>query len=195
MTISKRTEFPQYSLEEFWALPDPEDRSRYDLIGGYLFMVPPPDPPHGNVDSRLTRSLAAFLGSNQIAGDIFHPREAIYTDDTYVEPDMMYVSDELGSKMGSHRNSADIVFEYASKSNAKYDRTIKADTYLALGVRELWLVDSASRTIEIRNAVPAGTVPNSVPTWEARKFRSGEWAESRVLVGWRVSVDGLFTGL
>jgi Uma2 family endonuclease len=96
-------------------------------------MVPPPDPPHGDVGSQLTLSLASFLTANGRPGRIYHPREAIYTDDTYVEPDMMYVSNELRAKMGNRRTSADIVFEYASKSNANYDRTTKAGTYLALG--------------------------------------------------------------
>lgn len=64
----------------------------------------------------------------------------------------MYVSEELARTMGDKRTTADIVFEYASKSTAVYDRTTKADTYLALGVRELWIVDSSSRTIEVRNA-------------------------------------------
>jgi Uma2 family endonuclease len=191
MTISRRTELPRYSLEEFWALAEPEDRFHYDLIGGYLFMVPPPDPPHGRVDSRLNRSLAGFLSANGITGEIYHPREAIYTGDTYVEPDMMYVSGELESKMGDRRTSADIVFEFTSKSNAKYDRTTKADTYLALGVRELWLVDSTTRTIEIRNAV----LGEPIDTWEIRRFHSGEWADSLVLSGWRVSIDSLFAGL
>src|SRR6266571_1483878 len=31
----------RYTLEEFWDLPEPEDRAHYELIGGYLFMVPP----------------------------------------------------------------------------------------------------------------------------------------------------------
>jgi Uma2 family endonuclease len=181
----------RYSLEEFWALEEPEGRAHYDLIGGYLFMVPPPDPPHGDVDARLTRSLARFLDANGTPGNIYHPREAIYTGDTYVEPDMMYVSDVLRAKMGSRRTSADIVFEYASKSNANYDRTTKADTYLALGVPELWLVDSDTRTIEIRNAV-AG---DPLPTWEIGRFGAGQWASSRVLAGWQVSVDSLFAGL
>jgi len=41
----------RYTLEEFWALPEREDHARYELIGGYLFMVPPPNPPHGSVAS------------------------------------------------------------------------------------------------------------------------------------------------
>jgi len=121
------------TLGEFWELPEPLDRWHYDLIGGVLYMVPPPDPPHGDLDSRLKRWLILFLDANGDAGSVHHPREAIYIDSTNVEPDMMYVSGELAARMGRRRTSADVEFEYLSKSTAVYDRTTKADTYLALG--------------------------------------------------------------
>ncbi|MCI0488038.1 MAG: Uma2 family endonuclease [Blastocatellia bacterium] len=181
----------QYTLEEFWALPEPEDRTHYELIGGYLFMVPPPDPPHGDVGSRMNYSLITFLAAHDWPGDVYHPREAIYIDSTYVEPDMMYVSHELRARMGERRTSADIVFEYLSKGTANYDRTTKADTYLALGVRELWLIDPETVTIEVWH--PA--VEAAFPEWERTIYKRGERAESRVLAGWRVSVDELFKGL
>ena len=181
----------QYTLEEFWALPDPDDRSHYELVRGFLFMVPPPGESHGSIDARLAASLYRHLISHNIAGEVHHPREPIYTDDTYVEPDMKYVSDELLKRMAGKRNSADIVFEYASRSSAVYDRTTKADTYLALGVRELWLVDSDARSIEVRYA----TEQKGKPAWEAWLFSSGDVAESRGLSGWKVLVDELFAGL
>jgi Uma2 family endonuclease len=184
----------RYTLEEFWELPDPDDRFRYELIGGQLFMVPPPDAPHDDIDARLVKSLARFLIERKIEGDILHPRASIYRDvaaGTYLEPDMMYVSQELKARMGKKRTSADIVFEYVSKSNAVYDRTTKADTYLALGIRELWLVDPATVTIEVRNAVDH----KGKPAWEGWRYSQGDRAESRVLEGWRVSVDELFEGL
>jgi Uma2 family endonuclease len=56
----------RYTLEEFWALPEREDRAHYELIGGYLFMVPPPNPPHGDVASRIMKALMAFLLANNI---------------------------------------------------------------------------------------------------------------------------------
>jgi len=183
-----------YTLEEFWALPDPKDRSHYELIGGFLFMVPPPDQPHGSIDSRMNRSLMNFLLAHEIQGEVLHPREAIYSnldEGTYLEPAMMYVSDELRERMGKKRNCADIVFEYASKSTAVYDRTTKAHTYLALGVRELWIVDSDVGTIEVRYA----TTQKGRPAWETWIFSSGDVAESRILPGWKVSVDELFDGL
>ncbi len=183
-----------YTLEEFWSLPEPEDRSHYELIGGLLFMVPPPEPPHGSIDARLAASLHAHLKSNNVLGEVHHPREAIYTDKvegTYLEPDMMYVSQELCERMGRKRTSADIVFEYLSVSNAVYDRTTKAHTYLALGVRELWLVDHSTITVEVRYA----TERKGKPAWETWSYAGGDSAESRVLPGWRVSVDELFEGL
>lgn len=183
-----------YTLEEFWALPDPDDRSHYELIGGFLFMVPPPDPPHGSIDSRLNKSLVQHLLAHQMEGEVHHPREPIYTDrlaGTYLEPDMMYVSQELGERMGRKRTSADILFEYLSASNAVYDRTTKAHTYLALGVRELWLVDHSTITVEVRYA----TERKGKPAWETWRYSKGDLAESRVLAGWQVSVDELFEGL
>jgi Uma2 family endonuclease len=190
-TISFSPLLRRYTLEEFWALPEPEGRAHYDLIGGYLFMVPPPDPPHGDVGSRLNDSLVLFLAAQGKPGMVYHPREAIWLDGTYVEPDMMYVSHELRARMGDRRTSADIVFEYLSPSTANYDRTTKADTYLALGVRELWLVDPESASVEVRNAAVSG----EWPVWAVRRYPAGEWAESQVLPGWRVSVDELFARL
>ena len=178
-------------MEEFWALPEPEDRARYELIGGYLFMVPPPDWPHDDFDERLNKSLILFLASHGMPGKVHHPRASIHTDDTYLEPDMIYVSNELATRMGKRRTSADIVFEYLSVSSATYDRTTKADTYLALGVRELWLIDSDNWTIEVRHRI----IKENFPALEIVRYGTGEWAESRALEGWRVSVDELFAGL
>jgi len=184
----------RYTLQEFWALPEPADRHHYDLIEGALFMVPPPDPPHGSIDSRLTMYLIKFMIENDITGEVLHPREGIYRDAhtaTYLEPDMMYVSDRLAGHKGKRRTLADIVFEYSSKSTATYDQTTKADTYLALGVRELWLVDSDSLLIEVRYS----RQKDNELFWLIHRYGQGEWAESEVLTGWRVSVDELFTGL
>jgi Uma2 family endonuclease len=184
----------RYTLQEFWALAEPEDRYHYDLIGGQLFMVPPPAPPHGSIDSRLTKSLVGFLLVNKLEGEVHHPHEPIYRSSespTYLEPDMMYVSEELARSMGTKRTSADIVFEYASKSTAVYDRTTKAHTYLALGVRELWIVDSSTRTIEVRNAM----THEGKSAWKVQRYSLGDSAESTVLAGWRVLVGELFEGL
>jgi Uma2 family endonuclease len=185
----------RYTLEEFWSLPEPKDRSRYELVGGMLFVSPPPNPPHGDIGAYMTDALTEYLRKHDKPGRVYHPQEAIYTDkdaDIYLEPDMMYVSDRLRKKMGRlKRTSADIVFEYLSESTAVYDRTTKADTYLVLGVKELWLVDPVKETIEVRNA----RKKKGQLFWDTRVFQKGQRAESKVLTGWRVSVSDLFASL
>ena len=184
----------RYTLEEFWALPEREDHARYNLIGGYLFMVPPPNPPHGYVASRMNKALMQFLLGNKIQGDVLFPPEPIYVraeGSTYLEPDLMYVSKTLREKMGTKRTSADIVFEFLSRSTNVYDRTTKADTYLALGVRELWLVDPWNDIIEVRHANKVG----EFLVWKVFSYSHGQHAKSRVLEGFEVSVSDFFTGL
>lgn len=157
-------------------------------------MVPPPKPPHDSLDSRFNLALAKFILDNNLSGEILHPHAPIYRRaeaSTYLEPDMMYVSSELSEQMGSKRTSADIAFEYLSKSTAVYNRIKKADAYLALGVRELWLGYRVTVTIEVRHA----SAHEGVPVWETIQYSRGQHAKSRVLEGWEVSVDKMFAGL
>jgi len=179
----------RYTLEEFWALPERSDHSHYNLIGGYLFLVPPPEWPHGDVVSETSRLLTTFLTSTESGGVLYFPPEPIYQREnlTYLEPDLFYVSESLRARMGLQHTSADIVFEVITCSTNIYDRTTKADTYFALGVRELWLIDPLSATIELRH-------PNE-QEWEINQYSRGQQAKSRVLEGFEVAVSDFFAGL
>jgi Uma2 family endonuclease len=142
-----------YTLEEFWALPDPPDRSKLELIAGVLYMSPPPEYTHDNIVTRLIRRLTAELIRLDDSGKLFAPRAAIWTSDrTYLEPDLFYLSAETESRLDpKRRTTADLVIEVISPGSAIYDRNTKADTYAALGVKELWLVDETAETVEVRS--------------------------------------------
>jgi Uma2 family endonuclease len=190
-TITFSPLLKRYTLEEFWALPEPEDRSHYELIEGVLHIVPPPANPHGKIIANLNQSLVIYNVGKGNLGTIYHPREAIYIEEiwgTYLEPDMMFISAGLEERMGERRTSAEIVFECLSESTGMYDRTTKADTYLALGVKELWLIDSDKETVEVRNA----DIQEGVLFWQKRRYSKGETAESAVLPDWKVSVSEVF---
>ena len=181
----------RYTLDEFWALPEPEDGAHLELIGGYLYMVPPPNPPHGDLAADMAKALITYLYVNNIDGKVHFPPEPIYRraeGSTYLEPDLMYVSSTLRQRMGSQRTSANIIFEFLSRSTTVYDRTTKADAYLTLDVRELWLVDPGTMTIEVRHRGEG----DGTPGWKIIKYSRGEHAKSRVLAGWEVSVDEVF---
>jgi Uma2 family endonuclease len=142
-----------YTLQEFWDLPDPSDRSKLELIKGVLYITPPPEETHDENSATLHNELQRALDRHGYRGTIFTPRAAIWIDDdTYLEPDLMYVSDQLKSEMKpEHRTRADIVVEILSPASAVYDRTTKSDTYRAMRVREMWVVDPERKQVEVRS--------------------------------------------
>jgi Uma2 family endonuclease len=142
-----------YTLEEFWKLPEPKNGSKYELIAGVLYMTPPPNFDHNSSSATLTRLFILHLAAIGDAGVVFTPRAALWTDaNTYVEPDLFYLSAGTFRQVDpEHINTADLVVEVISSSTAIYDRNTKADTYAALRVKELWLVDPQTKTVEVRN--------------------------------------------
>lgn len=141
-----------YTLEEFWELPEPPDHSKLELIAGVLYMTPPPGYLHENSVSRLIRLLSDHLTATGDKGTLYVPRAGIWRKpNSWLEPDLFYVSAETQARLEpDYRTTADLVVEVISPGSAIYDRNTKADTYAALGVKELWLVDEASRLIEVR---------------------------------------------
>src|SRR5436305_217759 len=177
-----------YTLEEFWQLPEPPDRSKLELIAGVLYMSPPPAYTHDDVVARLTRIIVPHLVAEGDKGHLYVPRAAIWTSTrTHLEPDLFYVSAELEARLDrSHRDTADLVVEVISPGSAIYDRNTKADTYGALGVRELWLIDETEQTGEVRRQTGDGFD-------EGRVFSRGQQVESAVFPVLKLSVEQLFT--
>jgi Uma2 family endonuclease len=157
-----------YNLEEFWALPEPEDRSKLELIGGYLYMSPPPDNSHNKIISRLLDILFEHRREQGLRGWINVPRSAIWTgEQTYLEPDLFYLSAKREASFAKGKyTSADLVVEVLSPGSRLYDRTTKSDAYAALGVDELWLIDEDACTLEVRQQTGQGFGMSRVFTTE-----------------------------
>jgi Uma2 family endonuclease len=153
MVITTSPLVKTYTLQEFWNLPEPADRTKLELIKGVLYMSPPPGENHDYAFGALNRELQLALHRYGYKGTILAPRAGVWIDDdTWLEPDLMYISDELKHEMKpGHRTHADIVVEILSPATALYDRRTKSDTYRAMGVREIWLVDPETEQIEVRS--------------------------------------------
>lgn len=158
MVITTSPLVKTYTLQEFWDLPETSDHSKQELIRGVLYMTPPPNESHDEALGNLNRELQRALDRCGYRGTVYFARAALWIDDdTYLEPDLMYVSVELKEQMKpQHRTRADMVVEIISPSNAYYDRRTKSDTYRAMGVRELWLVDTETKEVDVRS-FEAGT--------------------------------------
>ncbi len=185
MVITTSPLVKTYTLQEFWDLPEPSDHSKLELIKGVLYMTPPPDYPHNQASADLNVQLKREIDRCAYRGQIFLPRTAIWVDDnTYLEPDLMYMSDELKASMNpKHWTRADIVVEIISPSTGLYDRRTKSDTYEAMGVREMWLVDPEKKQIEVRS-------------FDAKKsviYKPGDILRSEVLPEIEIPVTSVLT--
>jgi len=176
-----------YTLEEFWDLPDPPDKLKAELIAGVVYLSPLPEYRHDNIVSRLNRMLILELARLQDNSSIYVPRAAIWTNDrTHLEPDLFYVSAKTEARLDPQRRStADLVIEVISPGSAIYDRNTKADTYAALGVKELWLVDEIKETVEVR-------ILRGDPYDEGELFAKGDRLTSTVIPAMTILVSKIF---
>src|SRR5438876_7749999 len=80
------------------------------------------------------------------------------------------------------RTRADIVVEIVSPSNAEYDRKTKSDTYRAMGVREMWLVELDRKEVEVR----------CFETGKTAVYKLGDVLRSEVLSKIEIPVAAVF---
>jgi Uma2 family endonuclease len=105
-----------------------------------------------------------------------------------LEPDLMLLTSDRVARTERHLDGADLVIEVSGARSAVYDRTTKADTYAALGVRELWLCDLDERSIEQRARDEAGRLET------IGVFTGRDGCDSVVFRGLRVSPEEVFPG-
>lgn len=153
-------------------------------------MTPPPGQLHNNSASRLNRFLNEYLIKTANKGTLYIPRAGIIKGpNSWLEPDLFYVAAETAAYSDpmypQYLSTADLVIEVISPSSAIYDRNTKADTYAALGVKELWLVDEASGIIEVRTLAGDTYAPGVV-------FDREDYLKSVVLPGFEVKVGRIF---
>jgi Uma2 family endonuclease len=124
----------------------PSDGNRYELLDGVLFVTPAPVPLHEEVVSRLFRMLVRHVEpwpSVRLAAK----SEVVLRPDHKLEPDLqLYRAERIPRSWGEVEDRW-LAVEVASPSTRVYDREYKLDGYLALGVREVWLVDPRERTV------------------------------------------------
>jgi len=153
-------------------------------------MTPPPGYLHNNSVSRLNRLLIDYQTKTGDRGKLYVPRAGIVKGpNSWLEPDLFYIA--AGTKVLSDPNypqyfsTADLVIEVISPGSAIYDRNTKADTYAALGVKELWLLDESSGIIELRT-LQGDSYGRSLV------FERDDYFKSVVLPGFEVKVSSVF---
>ena len=130
-------------------------RDDYEIIEGVKFMSPSPSMRHTSVVLNLATDINIYL-RNKKCGVVFHDRIDVHFPEeknTFC-PDLTIIrsdNPDIGhNKMdGAFYGVPDMVAEIFSRSTMKRDVGIKKDVYERNGVKEYWMIDPWSETIQV----------------------------------------------
>ncbi len=176
----------QWAEADYFALPD--TNRLIELSEGELVMPPHPTETHQRVVLNLVRLLDAFVITNDLGVVRFAPLPVRLWPGKIREPDILFVAEEHADRIGEKvYGPPDLAMEVTSLSTRRTDRVEKFVEYMQAGVREYWIVDPDSRTVEV-------FVLREGAYELLGKWGIGERARSEVLEGFGLAVEEVFRG-
>lgn len=174
-----------FRYEDYKSLPESETR-RYELLEGELVRTPSPDTYHQGILRNLLRLVDAFVRSHELGTVYLAPLDVVLGEDV-VQPDLLFISPQRAGIIQPQeiRGAPDLIVEILSPSTAERDRTYKRTLYARHGVREYWLVDPDTKTIEVLSLGKAGYRT-------ARRYEGAQPVASPLLAGLSIEPDQVF---
>lgn len=128
-----------------------------EIIDGRAVMMAPPSRVHQAISGELFRQLANYLEGKKCR--VYHAPFAVRLFeqdgdtpedvDTMVEPDISVVCDlDKLDKYGC-KGAPSMVAEIISPSTRRHDRLVKLNLYQRAGIREYWIVDPDTRSVQV----------------------------------------------
>lgn len=156
-------ENPAYTYADYLSW---DERERIELIDGEPVMQAAPSTAHQEVTGNLYLALRQFLKGKPCKAYLaplsvrLNPQEDD-SDTTVLEPDIFVVCDEKKVSKSGCVGAPDLVVEVISPSTARIDRVVKFRKYQQAGVREYWMIDPDTRSVNV-NVLHGGMYMASV---------------------------------
>ena len=128
---------------------DKNIKTKTELIDGKIFMMSPrPRVEHATVCTNIASEFRSYLKGKTCRAfcdgvDVFLDENNRFIPDT-----MIVCNPDIIKHDGIH-GAPDLVVEVLSKTTAKNDRSKKKYTYAKYGVKEYWIVDVWSKSVEV----------------------------------------------
>ena len=148
-------------------------------------MPPAPTPSHQDSVFDFGILLRNWVTQRKLGKVYVAPLDMVLTPQQVTQPNVLFISKaRLTIVKKAIFGPADLVAEVVSGSSHQRDRIRKRDLYEQHGVREYWVIDSTGGTIEV--FFLATGQYKLVGRW-----RAGEIAKSKLLVGFEVKVSDI----
>ena len=138
-----------YTVEDIYNLPDGQ---RAELIDGVIYDMAPPSRMHQDISFALSRKIADYIDTHNGSCKVYPAPFAVFLnkdDKTYVEPDISVICDKNKLTDRGCEGAPDWIIEIVSPSSQRMDYLTKLLKYRTAGVREYWIVNPVSQTVQV----------------------------------------------
>jgi Uma2 family endonuclease len=165
---------------------------RYDIIDGMRIWMPNPNVHHQEVQGNLYERLRAWQRATRNGRTIMAPCDVLIRRAPMRtrQPDVLFITHErFGSRSFSDPSplepAPELVIEILSSSETRRIRDAKLADYCAVDVRECWVVDLGSQTIDVLRLTQGGAE-------RAATYGMGETLQSPTFPDLQIEVAGVF---
>ena len=140
-----------YAEFRYLEIPD-GDTSIYELINGIITRRSSPHSEHQIAQSNIFLSIGSFVRDNSLGRVLAAPLDVVFSDNDSAQPDLLFIRkdrEKIIERGGPVWGSPDLIVEIISKGTAQHDRKTKKKLYEKFGVKEYWIVDPKSETVEV----------------------------------------------
>ena len=180
------TRYDRHRLTVSEYLDGDESLRPTELAFGFLREPPAPGYWHQAIVTRLTARLYEHVDARRLGMVCVSPIDVVLDRERalVVQPDVIFVAhDRLHIVDRCVWGAPDLVLEVLSTNTARRDRTTKVGWYDAYGVRECWLLNPASASVQILHFGP---------NRRCRRFTGDDRLESSVLPEWNAATRTIF---
>lgn len=125
-----------------------QEEPREELLGGRIYMMSSPTVNHYQISFNIVTAFQSYLKGKTCRA--FGDGVDVYlTENDRVIPDAMIVCNKNIIRLDGIHGAPDLVVEVLSPGTAKNDRGYKKNLYETAGVKEYWIVDPISHSIEV----------------------------------------------
>ena len=160
----------------------PETNRPAELVYGVVREPPAPLYGHQKAVGQLFYLLKMHVEQHDLGEVCVSPIDVVLDEAAalVVQPDVIFVSNERSSLVRNYIVGApDVVVEVVSPGTEHHDRTVKLGWYCRYGVRECWIVNPLTRTIDVVDCAEGTT----------ESFAGSQALRSRALPEFTASAD------
>jgi Uma2 family endonuclease len=138
-----------WTYNEYLSIPD--DGKRYEIADGVLLLTPPATESHQDTIGEVFFYLRSHIKLAGLGLVIQAPFIVELSAKDVFQPDIFVVMNAHLDRVQEKKvvGAPDLVVEVSTSGTAAFDRLTRYDTYEYAGVREYWILNLESRTVEV----------------------------------------------